>query len=103
MAVESTQQSSIIHQEVGMLRISRGVDRSSWMTLRVEGRIVAEWVSVLERECQLALQEKRRVRLDLSGVTFIDGSGVAALRQFDGHDLEIINCAEFIRELLRTP
>jgi ABC-type transporter Mla MlaB component len=91
------------HQEVGLLRISRVVDRSSWTTLRVEGRIVAEWVSVLERECQLALQEKRPVRLDLSGVTFIDCRGVAALRQFDGNDLEIINCAEFIRELLRTP
>ena len=100
---DGIERSSITIGERDLIRISRGVESSSWTTLRVEGRIVGEWVSVLERECWLALQQKPRVRLDLSGVTFIDDRGVTALRQFDSNDLEIINCAEFVRELLRTP
>lgn len=86
-----------------MLRISRVAGRSSRTTLRVEGRIVAEWVAVLERECRRALQGNRSVHLDLSGVTFIDGDGVATLRQLGANDIEIIDCPEFIEALLRTP
>jgi len=41
--------------------------------------------------------------LDLSAVTFVDGRGVAALRRVGANALEIINCPEFIGELLRTP
>lgn len=86
-----------------MLRISRAAESPSLATLRVEGRVVADWVPVLERECWLALEENLRVRVDLSAVTFVDGRGVAALRQLGAKDLEIINCPEFIGELLRTP
>jgi ABC-type transporter Mla MlaB component len=96
----------IIHRiarEVSVLRISRAAATLSQATLRVEGRVVAEWVPVLERECWLALQENLRVQLDLSAVTFVDGRGVAALRHLGARDLEIINCPEFIGELLRTP
>ena len=86
-----------------MLRISRSVASSSLVTLLVEGRVVAEWVPVLERECWLALQENGHVQLDLSAVTFVDGRGVAALRHLGAKDLEIVNCPEFIGELLRIP
>jgi hypothetical protein len=41
--------------------------------------------------------------LDLSAVTFVDGGGVAALRHLGAKDLEIVNCPEFIGELLRIP
>ncbi len=86
-----------------MLRISRSAESPSLATLLVEGRVVAEWVSVLERECWLALQENGHVRLDLSAVTFVDGRGLAALRRLGANALEIINFPEFIGELLRTP
>ena len=86
-----------------MLRISRAAESPSLATLRVEGRVVAEWVPVLERECWLALQENGHVRVDLSAVTFVDGRGVAALRHLGENDVEIVNFPEFIGELLRTP
>lgn len=86
-----------------MLRISRSAASPSLATLRVEGRVVAEWVFVLEQECLLALRESGHVRLDLSAVTFVDGRGLAALRHLGANALEIINCPEFIGELLRTP
>jgi len=86
-----------------VLRISRAAASPSLATLRVEGRVVTEWVPVLERECWLALQGNGHVRLDLSAVTFVDDRGVAALRRLGSNALEIINCPEFIGELLRTP
>ena len=86
-----------------MLRISRSAASPSLATLLVEGRVVAEWVPVLERECWLALQENGHVQLDLSAVTFVDGRGLAALRHLSSKDLEIVNCPEFIGELLRIP
>ena len=86
-----------------MLRISRSATSPSLTTLLVEGRVVAEWVPVLERECWLALQENGHVQLDLSAVTFVDGRGLAALRRLGANALEIINCPEFSAELLRTP
>lgn len=85
-----------------MLRITRVVEGPSWTTLRVEGRIVAEWVSVLERECWPALEEYRPVQLDLSAVTFIDSRGVAVLRHLGANEFKVIKCPEFIEELLRT-
>jgi anti-anti-sigma regulatory factor len=88
---------------VSVLRISRSAVSPSLTTLRVEGRVVAEWVFVLEQECLRALQESGHVRLDLSAVTFVDGRGLAALRRLGANALEIINCPEFIGELLRTP
>ena len=88
-------------REVSLFRITRVVEGPGRTTLRVEGRIVAEWVSVLERECWLALEDNGPVRLDLSAVVFADGLGVAALRRFRGNGLEIINCPQFIEELLR--
>jgi ABC-type transporter Mla MlaB component len=86
-----------------VLRISKAAASPSLATLRVEGRVVAEWVPVLERECRLALQENGHVRLDLSAVTFVDGRGVAALRRLGADAVEIINCPDFIGELLRVP
>ena len=90
-------------REVSLLRITRVIEGSSGTTLRVEGRIVAEWVAVLERECWLAFEDKRPVRLDLSAVRFIDSRGVVVLRHLGANEFEFVNCPEFVRELLRTP
>jgi len=67
-----------------VLRISRVDDNPSETTLHVEGRIVSEWVSVLEDQCRNALRAPLRVRLDLAGVTFVDPRGVELLRSLPG-------------------
>ncbi len=48
-------------------------------TLRLEGRVVGEWVALLERECARALRSRRPLKIDLAGVSFIDRAGVEAL------------------------
>jgi anti-anti-sigma regulatory factor len=86
-----------------MLRITEVVDSGSETTLHVEGRIVSEWVSVLQEECSRLLQESgRRLRLDLGAVTFIDLRGVLALRRLTTKGVAIVNSQAFIDALLKS-
>lgn len=48
--------------------------------LKVEGRLVGDWVSELEEACGSCLSQKKTLILDLSDLTFIDRRGVHVLR-----------------------
>ena len=86
-----------------MLRITEVVDRGTETTLYVEGRIVSEWVGVLQEECRRVLQESsRRLRLDLGAVTFIDPRGLLALRWLRMEGVALINSPAFIDALLKA-
>ena len=85
-----------------MLRIRQVADNRTETTLLVEGRIVSEWVGVLERECrQFRLEPRRQLRLDLTAVTFIDPPGVSALRRLAADGVAIVRVPDFIDALLR--
>jgi anti-anti-sigma regulatory factor len=85
-----------------MLRITEVVDRGAEITLYVEGRIVSEWVGVLQEECRRVLQESsRRLRLDLGAVTFIDPRGLLALRRLATGGVALVNSPAFIDALLK--
>ena len=86
-----------------MLRIRQVVNAPIETTLHIEGRIVSSWVSVLEDECLRLLQEPgRRLRLDLSGVMFVDDQGVLALWGLSTHGVAFVNVPTFIQALLRS-
>jgi hypothetical protein len=55
-----------------VLHISRVAESPSRVTLKLGGRIISGWVSLVERECLTLLHEKRQVLLDFSEMTFID-------------------------------
>jgi hypothetical protein len=84
----------------GMVRIQKIVESATETTLSVEGRIVSEWVAVLERVCRQARRNTPRVQLDLAAVTFIDTRGVEVLRRLVTEGVAIVNCREFIDALL---
>lgn len=74
-----------------MLRITAN-DNPRVLTFRLEGRLEGPWVSELE-QCWRRLSEsasRTSVRVDLTGVTFIDAAGKARLAQM--HELG----AEFV-------
>lgn len=83
------------------LRITRIEDTGAGLiTLRVEGRVAAEAVGVLEGECRRSLEEAPRVRMDFSGVTFIDGRGVDMLKRIGAERLQVVNCSVFVEHLV---
>jgi anti-anti-sigma regulatory factor len=83
-----------------MVRIEKIVESPTEATLSVEGRIVSEWVAVLEHECRQALRDTPRVQLDLAAVTFIDARGVEVLRRLVTEGVAVVNSREFIAALL---
>jgi anti-anti-sigma regulatory factor len=85
-----------------MLRITKVVESGTETTLHLEGRIVSEWVGVLQEECWRVLQESsRRLRLDLGAVTFIDPRGLLALRWLTTEGVAVVNSPAFIDILLK--
>ena len=86
--------------EEDMLRITAMPDGASSVTLKVEGRIVSEWVGVLEQECQAWLRQGCRVLLDFSQVSYIDSGGVQTLKKMP-EQVRVCECSSVIADLLK--
>lgn len=72
------------------------------MTLRLEGRIIADWVAVLEAECRRRLERGETVRLDLTDVVSTDGDGIRQLRVLRERGVRLANTPSFIAGRLDT-
>ena len=83
-----------------MLRITAIQVNGSSVTLKLEGKILAQWVPLLVRECEERLEKRERVVVDLSQVTFIDQSGIQMLQRASTLGVSIVNGSAFIAELL---
>lgn len=83
-----------------MLRITKTSENGSPVTLKLEGKIHAEWVSLLEQECRTLLREKKHVLLDFAEVTYIDILGIKLIRSLPARSIRIINAPAFIEVLL---
>jgi anti-anti-sigma regulatory factor len=58
-------------------------------TLKLEGRLVAEWAALLERECSDLLRSSTSVNLDLADVSFVDRAGIEVLERLSRAGIEI--------------
>jgi anti-anti-sigma regulatory factor len=83
-----------------MLRITTIRDDGSPVQLKLEGKITADWASLLEQECRTHIAQRRQVVLDMAGVTFLDGRGVTMLRNLPCRYVSLMNRSDFITELL---
>jgi len=77
-----------------MLRITRQDE-----CLVVEGRVAGAWVQELSRAAEELIERAPAARLDLSGVSYVDGDGARMLRRLEGR-LEI-RASGFVHEILR--
>lgn len=84
-----------------MLRITTVEQPPSQVILKLTGRIVADWVTLLEEYCLSWLQKGKKVLLDCAEVTFIDARGVEMLQRIESDNLRLLNCSAFIHSLLR--
>ena len=91
-----------------MLRITVH-DSPRSLTFQLEGRLAGPWLRVLE-ECwqsTLALQRKPVLRVDLTGVTFIDAAGKACLAAMHRQGAEFIaaDCLtkDIVAEISQAP
>ncbi len=83
-----------------MLRITRLAELPPQITLKVEGRIQGDAVSLLEQECREQIDVGRRVQLDFADVAAIDRHGIAMLRELPSDQFEVVHAAPFLGALL---
>jgi anti-anti-sigma regulatory factor len=74
-----------------MLRITVH-DSQAALTFQLEGRLTGPWLRELEEcwQCTLARQHKPILRVDLTGVTFIDAAGKACLAALHRQGAEFV-------------
>ena len=85
-----------------MMRVTRIAAGEGVETLRVEGRLTHETVEELRMACEAVLTEQRSLQLDLSGLQFVDPTGVALLQSLGRRGTRLEGCSGFITELLRA-
>jgi len=86
--------SLILHPSEGVLAMLRITvhDNSRDLTFQLEGRLAGPWLQVLVESWQstLARQRKPVLRVDLTGVTFIDAAGKACLAAMHRQGAEFV-------------
>jgi len=83
-----------------MLRIERLNEDNATVTLKLDGRIVGQWVAILKKECFQVLKRQKQLILDFADVTFIGREGVAILEKLRGQQVECTHCSPFVKGLL---
>ena len=70
--------------------------------LKVEGRLVGHWVSLLEEICTAHANEKDAIQvLDVSAVSYADRNGVQLLHRLRSQGVAFHGCSPFLEELCR--
>lgn len=86
-----------------MLRIVEENAVNESLTLRLDGRLVSQWIEVLRSSYEQASRQNLPLILDLAGVDFADHEGVQLLRQLEQQPVTLINCSPFLREQMKHP
>ncbi|MCI0428796.1 MAG: STAS domain-containing protein [Nitrospiraceae bacterium] len=85
-----------------MLKITRIQESRSDVLLKLEGKITAQWASLLDGECRSLLRQEKNVYLDCSDVDFIDAGGVEVLNNLPQTQVTLISAPGYVTELLQT-
>ena len=83
-----------------MVRITTMTEDAQNVRLKVEGRVVGEWVAELDDAFTVVLAEKKMLVLDLSGVSFIDKRGIDVLQKVPFDRVHIQGASLLVQALL---
>jgi ABC-type transporter Mla MlaB component len=85
-----------------MLRITRLAEPQEPPCLRVEGRLVGDWVHLLEVEIELAQAQTKALELDLVAVEFADSRALSLLHEVARRGVKLIGCSPLLASLLES-
>ncbi len=68
--------------------------------LKVEGRVVGDWVPELDQVCGSCLSQKKKVVLDFTEVTFMDRRGLNVLKGLLRERVQITGASLITQALL---
>jgi len=84
-----------------MVRISESGSSDGIRAVKLEGRVVGPCVNEVQTYCQSILSEGLKLTIDMTGVSFLDNSGVGFFRDLMGQQVRLLNCSPFVNELLK--
>src|SRR5262245_58523365 len=84
-----------------MMRITPTQEDTGMARLWVEGRVTQQTVQALQSSCDTALANHPTLFLELSGVQFVDATGIAAFRTLVQRGAVLVGCSGFLTELLQ--
>jgi hypothetical protein len=84
-----------------MLAISRSEGSNLTRTLKLEGNLLGPWIGELEMACGRPQVPPDCVRLDLSGLKFVDPEGARFLATLIRDGARVISCSGFVAEMLQ--
>jgi ABC-type transporter Mla MlaB component len=85
-----------------MIRITHLPTDHDTPRFRVEGRLVGDWVQVLQAEIDQAQARAPAIELDLAGVEFADSQGLSLLVEVESRGVELIACSPLLISLLES-
>lgn len=85
-----------------MLRITPLSTRHDVRCLRVEGRLVGDWVQVLQVELEQARTQPSELELDLAGVEFADSEALSLLIEVARRGVKLVACSPLLTSLLES-
>lgn len=85
-----------------MLRITPLSPRPEVRCLRVEGRLVGDWVDVLHAELERAQAQSDELELDLAGVDFADSRALSLLLRVAARGVKLMACSPLLTSLLES-
>jgi hypothetical protein len=83
-----------------MLRITELVGTGGKRVLKLEGKLVGPWVDELARTCTAPPGPGTPPALDLSALSFADGTGLKLLWELLQRGCELTACSGLVMELL---
>jgi len=83
-----------------VLRITQEERTQGLTRLRLDGRVVGEWVAVLADACDAAHEAGGRLALDMAGVCFLDSEAVRLVKRLMRAGVEVSGSSAFVREQL---
>jgi ABC-type transporter Mla MlaB component len=83
-----------------MLKITQTQSAPGEIRLILEGRLVGPWVA--ELQATTARLSAKTVQLDLAGLRFMDGAGLALVLALEAQGAELRNASPFVQELLEA-
>jgi len=87
-----------------MLRITRVEDTTKTLHLRLDGRIVGDWVRLLAEELAPRPDASRSIVLDMAGVHFASDAGLLVVKGALDYGARLVGCSPLISALLgRSP
>jgi hypothetical protein len=84
-----------------MLRITVVESSRSAVSLRVEGRITGPWVEELRTACDVHTSpDEVQLSLELADVSFVDGPGIALLKELRTRGVGLLRATPYLAEQL---